>query len=251
VVENQSYGSVTGSGDYFDGFTATLTAIPTDSTFVFTGWTNAAGDTVSTEATLSIVVTQDTTLIAGFDELPANLSSNATLASLTVSAGVDLLPAFNPDTLSYTVAAAYAVESITLAAQPAHAGATVEGGDSTYSLPAGATTVLSVVVTAEDGVTTLTYTVTVTRAAAPATAVAAVAKSALRIYPNPVTDGALKIENGNLRAGEKIGIYSLSGALVAACEVAAGPETVINISQLPQGAYIVRVGEYAAKVVVN
>ncbi|MDR1342219.1 MAG: cadherin-like beta sandwich domain-containing protein [Prevotellaceae bacterium] len=244
-AESEEYGSVSGSGVYFDGATATLTATPANSEF--TGWKNAAGDVVSTENPLNILVTQDTALIAVF---AANLSSNSKLSSLTVSGGAALSPAFNPDSLSYTVAVANSVASITLTAQAAHTGATVEGSGVPYSLAVGANE-LSVVVTAEDGVTTTTYTVTVTRAAAPPTAVAAVATSALSIYPNPVSDGALKIKNGGLKAGEKVEVYSLSATLVAAYEVAAGPETVINISHLPQGTYIVKVGAYSAKVVVE
>jgi hypothetical protein len=92
--------------------------------------------------------------------------------------------------------------------------------------------------------------VTVTREAAAATAVGAVAKSLLRLYPNPVANGELKIENGELRAGEKILIYGLSGVLAATYEVAAGAVTVINVSQLPQGVYVVKAGAYAAKVSV-
>jgi hypothetical protein len=244
VVENQEHGSVSGGGVYFNGATATLTATPANS--VFTGWINAAGDTVSRENPLSIIVSQDTTLIAGF---AATLSSNSKLSSLTVSAGA-LSSGFDPDVLSYTVAVANSVESITLTAQAAHAGATVEG-DSTYSLAVGANE-LRVAVTAEDGVSATTYTVTVTRATPPpATAVAAVAKSVLRVYPNPVADGALKIENGALRAGEPIEIYSLSGALLAIYEVSAGSETAINVSQLPQGVYVVKAGGYAVRVFVR
>ncbi|MDR1343175.1 MAG: cadherin-like beta sandwich domain-containing protein [Prevotellaceae bacterium] len=245
-AESEAYGSVSGSGVYFDGATATLTATPANSEF--TGWKNAAGDVVSTANPLSILVAQDTALIAGF---AANLSSNSKLSSLTVSGGASLSPAFNPDTLSYTVAVANSVASITLTAQAAHAGATVEGSGVPHSLAVGANE-LRVVVTAEDGATAATYTVTVTRAAAtPPTAVAAVAKSVLRAYPNPVVDGALTVENGALRAGDRIRVCSLSGVLLAIYEVSAGSETVINVSQLPQGLYIVKAGKYAVRVVVR
>jgi hypothetical protein len=180
--------------------------------------------------------------------LPLPPSSDASLSNLTASPGA-LSPAFQAGVYGYTVAVDSGVKSITLTATAAHAGASVTG-DGAHALSAD-TSELSVVVTAEDGNTTQTYKVKVCRAPAVATAVSATAKSVLRVYPNPVTDGELKIENGKLRAGEKIEVYSLSGVLVAAYEVATGDETAISVAQLPQGVYIVKVGNYAAKVVIK
>jgi predicted alpha-1,6-mannanase (GH76 family) len=181
-------------------------------------------------------------------ERTAQRSSLAALSDLTVSAGV-LQPAFNPDTLSYTVEAPTGTGSITLTAQAAHAG--TAAGDLGAQQLVRDTSVFSIAVTAEDGATTVIYTVTVARREAAATAIMTVAKSALRIYPNPVANSeALKVENGALRAGDKIKIYSFSGALVATCEVVAGSETVINISHLPQGVYLVKAGGNVVKLSV-
>jgi hypothetical protein len=129
-----------------------------------------------------------------------------------------------------------------------------ENGD--YTLAAGSqaagSNTLKITVTAEDSITTKTYTVTVNRAyPEDVTGVSAVAGSLLRLYPNPVTNGELRIENGELKAGEKILVYSLPGSLVATYEVAAGAVTVINVSQLPQGVYVVKAGARAGKVVKN
>jgi hypothetical protein len=65
-----------------------------------------------------------------------------------------------------------------------------------------------------------------------------------------VTNGELTVENGDLKAGERILIYALSGSLAATYEVATGAVTVINVSRLPQGVYVVKAGAYAARVSV-
>ncbi|MDR3296630.1 MAG: T9SS type A sorting domain-containing protein [Prevotellaceae bacterium] len=70
---------------------------------------------------------------------------------------------------------------------------------------------------------------------------------ALIVYPNPV-DAALKIEHQTLRAGDKIEIYSLSGTLVKTF-VAAGSKSVLDVSSLASGTYIVKAGGVVAKVV--
>ncbi len=82
-------------------------------------------------------------------DTPPPPSDNADLASLTPSYG-DLNPPFNPAVTSYRLNSR---DGATLVAVPADAGATVE---SPITLQRG---VNSIVVTAEDGITTKTYTV--------------------------------------------------------------------------------------------
>jgi uncharacterized repeat protein (TIGR02543 family) len=91
----------------------------------------------------------------------AAASSNATLSNLTVSAGT-LTPVFRSDSTSYAVSVASSVSSITLTATRAHTGASVSGAGA-KNLSEGANP-FNIVVTAEDGATTKTYSVTVTRA---------------------------------------------------------------------------------------
>ena len=102
---------------------------------------------------------------------PAAASDVATLSKLLLS-GVTLSPPFASGTIEYTADVANSVSSTTVRPTPTHAGAEVViklGGvvddDGTVPLAAGAN-VITVEVTAQDGVTTKTYTVTVTRAAA-------------------------------------------------------------------------------------
>ena len=95
----------------------------------------------------------------------ASLSSDATLATLTVSEGT-LSPAFDAGTTSYSVSVINSVSEITITAAATDGYADVAGAG-TYALAVGSNP-FDIVVTAEDGTTTKTYTVAVTRAAAPA-----------------------------------------------------------------------------------
>ena len=96
------------------------------------------------------------------------LSTNATLSSLTITPGT-LNPAFDPDTYTYTATVPHATTSVTVTAIPNHMDATVTINGQTattldVSLAEGENTI-TVVVTAEDGTTQLTYTITVNREA--------------------------------------------------------------------------------------
>jgi uncharacterized repeat protein (TIGR02543 family) len=82
------------------------------------------------------------------------------------------------------------------------------------------------------------------------TAVAAQEASELKLYPNPVTNGKLRIEGEELKAGERVEIYSLLGTLVGVYE-AGGRVAVIDVSPLAAGAYIVKVGRQRARIVVK
>ena len=105
-------------------------------------------------------------------------STNANLSALSLSTGT-LAPAFAANTTSYSATVPFAASSITVTATRADANATlqvrVNGGSYTAltsgspsgSLPlnVGSNTI-DVLVTAQDGITTKTYTTTVTRTAA-------------------------------------------------------------------------------------
>ncbi|MEK6761256.1 MAG: cadherin-like beta sandwich domain-containing protein, partial [Nitrospirota bacterium] len=100
---------------------------------------------------------------------PVPLSPDAKLSSLTVTPGT-LQPAFSNDVTNYTVDVLISVTSVTVAAQPQTAGATVNiNGQATTSRSvnlgaAGSSTVVTIVVTALSG-SQNTYIVTVNRAA--------------------------------------------------------------------------------------
>jgi hypothetical protein len=173
-------------------------------------------------------------------------SADATLSSLTVSPG-DLSPTFSANTTAYTLSVPNSVSSISIAAVTSHAGARISGTGS-KELSEGANTI-SIVVTAEDGTTTKTYTVTITRQPLN-TGVEDAQQAKVALYPNPVVDGELRVEGENLKIGEKIAIYSASGKLVGTYEVS-GAITIINVAHLAAGVYIVTIGRQTAKIAIN
>ncbi|MCX6854726.1 MAG: Ig-like domain-containing protein, partial [Verrucomicrobia bacterium] len=114
-------------------------------------------------ATLSIVSNDPVNSTFSFAIQGAGLSSNADLASLTLGTGTGTLtPAFAANTTSYTSIQTTATSSLTFTATAADANATLSGSTSPLALNVGSNT-LTVLVTAEDAVTTKTYTAVVTR----------------------------------------------------------------------------------------
>ncbi len=94
----------------------------------------------------------------------AFLSDDASLGALSLS-GIDI-GTFSSATTSYSAAVGNGISTTTVTASASHSGATVATSPaSPVSLATGANEI-AVTVTAEDGLTTRTYTVTVTRAAA-------------------------------------------------------------------------------------
>ena len=114
--------------------------------------------------------------VAGFGDTPTaaflgETSSTSSLSSISLP-GITLSPTFDKDTTSYTASVASNVTSTTVAPESRQADATltVNGGavasgaaSGSINLNEGANTI-TIVVTAEDGVSSTTYTVAVTRA---------------------------------------------------------------------------------------
>jgi hypothetical protein len=69
--------------------------------------------------------------------------------------------------------------------------------------------------------------------------------SALSIYPNPVVNGVLNINN--VQSNGKVEIYSILGTLVKVANVS-GTKASIDVSALPSGSYIVKAGDKMAKM---
>jgi hypothetical protein len=57
------------------------------------------------------------------------------------------------------------------------------------------------------------------------------------------------MDNGQLKAGESINVYSVNGALIFTGYVSSGSSTTLNLSHLAQGTYVVKAGGKVAKVV--
>ena len=122
--------------------------------------------------TITLIVTaQDGSTRAGYMVTVTRASNDATLINLTISAGT-LTPAFAAGTTGYTDGVAYAVTPVTVTptVNESHAtvkvnGASVTSGSASgaISLNVGANTI-TIVVTAQDGITTDTYNITVNMA---------------------------------------------------------------------------------------
>jgi|GEM_PF-641641 len=111
------------------------------------------------------------TTVNGGDLTFTTISNNASLSGLSLSMG-SLSPVFAGATISYTVGVSNATTAITVTPAAVQAGATVTVNGvalasgttgSAVALAVGINTI-AIVVTAQDGVTTKTYTVAVTRA---------------------------------------------------------------------------------------
>ena len=160
--------------------------------------------------------------------MPASLSTDATLKGLTLS-GIDF-GTFTSDTESYSASVAYRLSRTSVIPTVNHSGAryvTKLGGvtddDDMVSLVAGSN-VITVVVTAEDGSTTKTYTVTVTRAAPPA----------------PSTDATVK---GLTLSGIDFGTFASDTASYSATVANDVSQTLVNAKLNHSGAsYITKIG---------
>ncbi len=118
------------------------------------------------------------------------LSTDATLSTLTLSDGIALDPAFDPVEPAYRVSVANDIASITLTAAPTHARASVAITPADADLTAEGyqlalnvgPNLITIKVTAADGLNVQTYSLTLTRAAAAS--------------PDDATLGALELSGG-------------------------------------------------------
>jgi protocatechuate 3,4-dioxygenase beta subunit len=119
---------------------------------------------------------------------PASVSSDATLSGLQLSAG-SLSPGFSSGTLQYTAEVNNTVVAVGVTATTTNAfasltlnGVRITSGVASLAMPvAVGGNALTVVVTAQDGSTTVTYTVIVTRDAAQVSTVATLSDLALSV----------------------------------------------------------------------
>ena len=129
---------------------------------------NVGNDTLivgENEFTISVTA-EDGTLKLYRVKVVRGASSDATLGSLSLTTG-SLSPAFNPNTISYTVNVPNNVTTIGIQGVVNYTdGATLTGNVNNFPLVVGDNNVFTITVTAQDRVTTKTYTVTVVRAKA-------------------------------------------------------------------------------------
>ena len=115
VNYNSSPGSATGSGEYDNGSTATLTATPATG-YHFVNWTNSSGAVLSTSATYNHSVTVDETITANFAPNTYSVtldqqSGTGGTASITVTYNSAMPNATAPTRIGYTFQGYYAGEN--------------------------------------------------------------------------------------------------------------------------------------------
>ena len=138
----------------------------------------------------TVVTAQDGTTTSTYTVTVTRISTDATLLALTLSAG-SLSPTFASGTTSYTASVANSVTSITVTPTRTQANATITvngtsvnsgSASGAISLSVGSNAV-NVVVTAQDGVTTSTYTINVTRAVSSVATLSAIGLSSGTLSP--------------------------------------------------------------------
>jgi hypothetical protein len=172
------------------------------------------------------------------------LNTVATLSDLTVSEGT-LSPVFNSNTYTYFVNVDGEVASFILTATATDSNATITG-DGEKVLTTGAN-IFTINVIAQDEVTALNYFVVVNCEVG---IVETHCNASLLVYPKPTT-GELRIEMCDMRhetCDMRYEIYDVYGRKVSSLKSQIlNPQ--IDISHLPAGIYILKVGEEMVKVV--
>ena len=180
-------------------FTVSASSLTPGTSYTFAAYaTNSQGTSYTTTASIT------------------TLSNDATLSALALSAG-GLSPAFANGTITYTASVSNTTTSTTLTPTVTQAnatvtvnGATVISGSASDSiaLSPGSNTIATVV-TAQDGLTTQTYTITVN--------VNVAAPSGLTYTSNPATyaTGTVIANNTPTSSGGAVDSYSVSPALPA------------------------------------
>ncbi len=155
------------------------------------------------------------------------LSDISSLDELKIDTGT-LVPEFSPDILDYSLSLPYGTTSITFTAAKTDPLSTV-AGDGIINLSGNGN--IDILVTAQDGVSTTTYTVIVEIG----TKVKDVNGSSFRIYPNPVTTGiTIEIDPGE--TGAYVKLINVMGEVILEKYENASLIT-INTGVLPKGIY--------------
>src|SRR6185503_12085907 len=213
----------------------------------------------------TVVTAQDGTTTATYTvTVTRSASSSATLSNLVISAGT-LTPAFVPGTINYTASVPNATASITLTPTTTNSAATVKvngitvasgSASGAIALAVGLNTITTVI-TAQDGVTTRTYTVKVTRAAATQSSDGTLSNLVLSsgtlqpvfspstigyvdIVANSVSSITVTPTASNANATITVnGVAVASGATSASIALAIGSNTIKTISTSQDGTSII------------
>ena len=78
----------------------------------------------------------------------------------------------------------------------------------------------------------------------------ATSAGSVRMYPNPVVDGKLTVTLAEGSQGVQAEVYTVQGVRAGSYRLTGG-ENTIDVSHLPSGIYIVKVGNATKKAFIN
>ena len=183
-----------------------------------------------------IVLTDDCALISGWEPMSFVISSDASASSIRLIPG-GLIPNFSPDVNTYNVTVQEGTTSVFVKASSTDPGATIVGSGN-IDVSNGSASV-EIVITAEDGTTTQTYTIEI----AVESSVGIMDKEAtqLPLYPNPVSAGEIFHMEG-VQGGESISILDMTGRVVFTRKLQGADHELIQLNeQITMGTYIIKV----------
>ena len=76
-------------------------------------------------------------------------------------------------------------------------------------------------------------------------------QNVLRVYPNPVRNGILKLEGAQLDTIKSVQIYDISGKLMQTLKQPFKTSNSIRLQNLPKGVYILKADEQSTKFIVQ
>ncbi len=189
---------------------------------------------------------KDVVISAETVETTDPLSSDALLTNITLDPDVDLSPAFDSNTFSYTAELPAGTTTVDPSVTKSNIYANVDGSGA-VDVSAGAG-VSQITVTSEDGATTNVYLITYT--VVQNTAVKDVAAKT-GIYPNPA-NSIIHVESASVI--DNIKIVSITGSVVSSYAPHAQTH-VIDVSNIKNGLYIMVVktaeGTEVSRIVIN
>ncbi|GHT40278.1 hypothetical protein AGMMS49965_08320 [Bacteroidia bacterium] len=264
IVANNGMSVPKGGTQKFEARVTALGGAAQTVTWSMTGGTT--GTSISADGTLTIGAAETATILV---VTATSTADNSKKESKTVTVTTDvlveavLLVSVNPYTASVAKGSTQQFEVVVLVqggagkgikwsvSDNSDAGTSIsaDGGLLTVAAAETASTLTVTATSTVDASQKSTARVTVTAAGGTGTETVTAQDTPLRPYPNPVTNGQLTIDNGQLEASDRIAIYNMNGGLMGVYKVSSGASTTLNIGHLPTGIYIVKAGKRTAKVV--
>lgn len=167
--------------------------------------------------TINVVVTAQDGVTQTTYTITVNRARNtdATLKNITLSSGT-LSPAFDKNTTAYTVTVPYSVDNIDVTGEATKITSNVSGNGNKI-LNVGNSNVVTLTVTAEDGITEMSYTITITREQDTDTSLKSLSVTGYSVVKVDDTHYTLTVENDvteieiNAEANSAVAQVALSG----------------------------------------